>query len=72
MEAIQGWLAGSWTAPGALEVAGKLRVVADRLSAASRALASSCARCLVQLGREVQEGHLPLEYMVVGGDPRPV
>ena len=71
MEAIQGWLARSWSAPGAVAVTGKLRLVADRLSDTSQALASSCASFLVQLSRDVRSGHLPLEYMVAGGDPAP-
>ena len=80
MEALQGWLQG---AGGLLEVSGKARqLVTDSHRFVQQQFSTLLDQCqfstlakksqqfLVKLSQEVRNGHLPLEYLIVGGDLR--
>ena len=79
MEALKGWL--QLQGPGLLEVSGKARqfatnsqrfvqqhfsTLADQCQFSN--LAKECQQFLVKLSQQVRNGHLPLEYLIVGGD----
>ena len=81
MEALKGWL--QLQGPGLLEVSGKARqfatnsqrfvqqhfsTLADQCQFSN--LVKECQQFLVNLSQQVRKGHLPLEYLIVGGDVR--
>ena len=83
MEALKGWLQlqGAGLSAGLLEVSGKTRqLTADSQRFVQQQfstlvdqcqfsnLAKQCQQFLVKLSQEVRQGHLPLEYLIVGGD----
>ena len=85
MEALKGWLQlqGTGLSAGLLEVSGKTRQLAadshrfvqqhfstlvDQCQFSN--LTKQCQQFLVKLSQEVRQGHLPLEYLIVGGDLR--
>merc|ERR1719430_2097880 len=72
MEALKGWL--QLQSAGLLEVSGKARqsFVQQRFSTLVDQcqfsnLTKQCQQFLVKLSQEVRNGHLPLEYLIVGG-----
>ena len=83
MEALKGWLQGAGFSAGLLEVSGKTRqlvtdsqrfvlqqfsTLVDQCQFSN--LTKRCHQFLVKLSQEVRNGHLPLEYLIVGGDLR--
>ena len=84
MEALKGWLQLEGLpglSAGLLEVSGKTRQLAtdsqrfvqqhfstllDQCQFSN--LTKQCQQFLVKLSQQVRNGHLPLEYLIVGGD----
>ena len=79
MEALKGWL--QLQTAGLLEVSGKARqIVTESQSFVQRRFATlfdqcqfsdltkQCQQFLVKLSQQIRNGHLPLEYLIVGGD----
>ena len=79
MEALKGWL--QLQSAGLLEVSGKARqIVTESQSFVQQRFATlvdqcqfsdltkQCQQFLVKLSQQIRNGHLPLEYLIVGGD----
>ena len=79
MEALKGWL--QLHSAGLLEVSGKARqIVTESQSFVQQRFATlvdqcqfsdltkQCQQFLVKLSQQIKNGHLPLEYLIVGGD----
>merc|ERR1719430_2021834 len=72
MEALKGWL--QLQSAGLLEVSGKARqsfvqqrfaTLVDQCQFSD--LTKQCQQFLVKLSQQIRNGHLPLEYLIVGG-----